>query len=473
MKKLLSILLSVLILSSALVALPAFAAEEGYKKGEVVKLGFTADDINRTFTGMEGTLTFGDDLSINEESVTFPHITDAMFNVTENGIDFNATNTDNYDISSDKVIIKAEFTVNKDTDSLSVTAKLDDIYYREGTALKDFEGITLPYALKLFVGDAPEATTAPDSTAASETGDTSSTDTTGETSATQATGDTSATEMTGDTSSTDSTETASATQATDSSSSSEETKSTSATDSPETTSSTEATTAPATEATEPQTTAPVTKPAEPAIKSLENGASTTQVDKFVTALKNDKDPKGSTFSLLCAKQKKVAKNAIAISWSKVKGAKSYVVYGAKCGSNYKKLKTVKAVKLTQKKLKKNTYYKYLIVAFDKNGKSLATSKTLHIATLGGKNGNAKSVSSKPSALNLKVKKSKTLKITVKAASKKVKIKNHRKTAFESSNPKIAAVNSKGKVTAKKKGACYIYAYAQNGIYKKIKVTVKK
>ncbi len=225
--------------------------------------------------------------------------------------------------------------------------------------------------------------------------------------------------------------------------------------------------------TAPQSTNPVTKPEEPEIKSLENGASTIQTERFITAIKNEKDPKGSTFSLLCAKQKKVAKNSITIAWNRVNGAKSYVVYGAKCGSKYKKIVTVKASKFTQKKLKKNTYYKYLIVAFDKNEKSLTVSKTLHIATLGGKNGNAKSVSSKPSSLKLRVKKSKTLKITVKKASKKAKIKNHRKTAFESSDKKIAVVNSKGKVTAKKKGVCYIYAYAQNGIYKKIKVTVKK
>lgn len=32
--------------------------------------------------------------------------------------------------------------------------------------------------------------------------------------------------------------------------------------------------------------------------------------------------------------------------------------------------------------------------------------------------------------------------------------------------------SKGVVKAKKKGTCYIYAYAQNGVYKKIKITVK-
>ena len=44
--------------------------------------------------------------------------------------------------------------------------------------------------------------------------------------------------------------------------------------------------------------------------------------------------------------------------------------------------------------------------------------------------------------------------------------------YASTNPKIAKVNSKGTITAVSKGTCYVYVYAQNGVYKKIKVTVK-
>ena len=52
------------------------------------------------------------------------------------------------------------------------------------------------------------------------------------------------------------------------------------------------------------------------------------------------------------------------------------------------------------------------------------------------------------------------------------IKQHRKIKFESSDKAIATVNAKGKITGKKKGKATVYAYAQNGIYKAIKVTVK-
>ena len=39
------------------------------------------------------------------------------------------------------------------------------------------------------------------------------------------------------------------------------------------------------------------------------------------------------------------------------------------------------------------------------------------------------------------------------------------------NTSIATVSSKGVIKGKKKGTCYVYVYAQNGVYKKIKVTV--
>ena len=50
--------------------------------------------------------------------------------------------------------------------------------------------------------------------------------------------------------------------------------------------------------------------------------------------------------------------------------------------------------------------------------------------------------------------------------------NHRKVAWESDDLTVAKVNSKGKITAVGKGSCYVYAYAQNGVSAKIKVTVK-
>ena len=44
--------------------------------------------------------------------------------------------------------------------------------------------------------------------------------------------------------------------------------------------------------------------------------------------------------------------------------------------------------------------------------------------------------------------------------------------YLSTNKKVATVTKGGKIKAKKKGTCYIYVYAHNGISKKIKVIVR-
>ena len=103
----------------------------------------------------------------------------------------------------------------------------------------------------------------------------------------------------------------------------------------------------------------------------------------------------------------------------------------------------------------------------------AVSETVIAVTAGGKYRNTSSVTlSKKKA---KLKTGKTLKLKGKAASNKSdgkKYKTFRKLIFESSNPLVATVTSKGKIKAIGKGKCYVYVYTQDGTYKRIKVTVK-
>lgn len=213
------------------------------------------------------------------------------------------------------------------------------------------------------------------------------------------------------------------------------------------------------------------------------GASEKAINKAIASLKNDKDPKGTSFGLLQAKAKGAAKNSVTLGWTSVKGAKKYVVYGNACNvgkkvNKYVKLKTttkksITIKKIKGKKVKKGTYYKFMVVALDKNNRVIGSSKTVHVATKGGKVGNDKTVTTAAKKNKVALKKGKTFRLKAKAvpASKKLKVRRHRKISYESSNSKIATVKN-GVITAKKKGTCYVYAYAQNGVFKKIKVTVK-
>ncbi len=212
------------------------------------------------------------------------------------------------------------------------------------------------------------------------------------------------------------------------------------------------------------------------------GASAACADKAITSMKSDNDPAGSKFAPLKLKSTKQGKNSVKLACTKAKGATSYVIYGNACGTKnkMKKLTTVKTnsynVKKISKKLKKGTYHKFIVVALDKNNNVVSTSKLIHVATTGGKVGNNKSVTVTKKVVNKakKLKKGKTLKLKAKAIakSKKLKVKKHKAVRYESTNTKIATVSNAGVVKAKKKGTCYIYAYAQNGVSKKIKVTVK-
>ena len=211
------------------------------------------------------------------------------------------------------------------------------------------------------------------------------------------------------------------------------------------------------------------------------GASAAAATKYLTSFAKESDPKGSVFNGLQLKMKKVTKKSVKISWKKVSGAKKYAIYGNKCGKKNKLdfiCNTTKtsytAKKVHGKKVKKGTYYKFIVVALNKNNKVITTSKVVHAATSGGKVGNDKKVTTKAKKNKVTIKKGKKFKLGAKPvpASKKLKVKRHRGLNYESTNPKIAKVTSKGVITGKKKGTCYVYAYAQDGVCAKVKVTVK-
>ena len=170
-----------------------------------------------------------------------------------------------------------------------------------------------------------------------------------------------------------------------------------------------------------------------------------------------------------------------LKWNKVADADGYVIYGNLCNTRGKTYKLVKQVTIKDNattswidtKLASGTYYKYCIKAYKLvDGKKawIAKSKVVHSTTTGGKYGNAASVKVNKTAVSLAVGKTFTMK--AEQIVKDLPIKKHAAIKYESSNSRVASVTSKGVIKAKKKGSCYIYVYAQNGMYKRVKVTVK-
>ena len=124
-------------------------------------------------------------------------------------------------------------------------------------------------------------------------------------------------------------------------------------------------------------------------------------------------------------------------------------------------------------MKKGKGYRYVVRAYKMvDGKriTISASKTVHVFTDGGKYGNAKTIKLKKSKAVIKA--GKTFKISAKEIKNKKPLRKHRQICYESSNKNVATVTKKDVIKGMAKGTCKIYVYAQNGICKTVKVTVK-
>lgn len=198
--------------------------------------------------------------------------------------------------------------------------------------------------------------------------------------------------------------------------------------------------------------------------------------------------KTTGFRRLRARSVKQTKTSVTLQWNIIKDADGYFIYGNRCNTGtksykYRKLATITGGDIstwTQKDLKKGTYYKYVVKAYRLvNGKKVVTdtSISVHAVTGGGKYGNAKAVSvtqigNKKNVSKITLKMGKTAQIKAKEVKKDKKIARHRKLCYESRNTKVATVTPDGLIRATGKGTCTIWVYAQNGVYKALKITVK-
>lgn len=182
-------------------------------------------------------------------------------------------------------------------------------------------------------------------------------------------------------------------------------------------------------------------------------------------------------------------NKFTLSWENVDGAQGYDIFVAQCGKKLNKkslIKTVKGkktsislAKIAGRKISGKKTYKAQIKAWryvDGKKVYVGSSRSYHVAGNANKKyTNVKKLKPAKKKYSLKKGKSTRIQATVVRQSKKKKLlpKSHGPALrYQSSDEKIAKVTQGGKVTAKKKGTCYITVAALNGINTRIKITVK-
>ncbi len=126
MKRIISIALAAL-LTLSLGVVSASAASK-YSKGQVIRVNLVASKSITNFTGLQGELGYGSNLSLVSGSFKAPSVPDMFCNVKKNPILFNGTSVSDYRLGSDKVVVTAKFKVLNDCDNLGITGKLEDIY---------------------------------------------------------------------------------------------------------------------------------------------------------------------------------------------------------------------------------------------------------------------------------------------------------------------------------------------------------
>lgn len=199
------------------------------------------------------------------------------------------------------------------------------------------------------------------------------------------------------------------------------------------------------------------------------------------------EPAPKVSSTLMTRMTAKGKTGLVVGWNRIQGAEGYDIFFARCNYGGKKIackhvKTIKGnktFKWRKSGLKKGKSYKlYVRTYVTKNGRKVYISKSPMIHAYTG-NGNRNCTNARSVTVNrtkVTLKKGKTFRIRARVnkvnKNKKLMPESHVTTLrYKTSDSRIAAVNSGGRITAKGRGTCYIYAFAHNGVSKRIKVTV--
>ena len=169
---------------------------------------------------------------------------------------------------------------------------------------------------------------------------------------------------------------------------------------------------------------------------------------------------------------KASSNKMNISFKKVNGASQYTLYRAINGTKFKKYKTLKTNRFTDRKLKKHTIYGYMVMAND--GKKTKSLKCYSVTgNSKGKQANVRNLTTSKT-VKIKAGQKKKLKVKISYYGNKKKPLNKQfggTLRYATNMPAIVKVDKNGTVTGIRKGHAMIYVYGQNGFYKSVKITV--
>ena len=183
--------------------------------------------------------------------------------------------------------------------------------------------------------------------------------------------------------------------------------------------------------------------------------------------------------MMLAKGEPSGTSGVKVTWQPVKGATGYKIYYTPCKTSFTEKKTVRAggsaKTYTIRNLNKSGQYKFYVAAMNKSG-VIAKSLLFHVAKKNHRQyTNARSISIAPKSMTIAAGSTVQASATVKKvnpAKQFMEDSHDKKIRYISSNPAVAKVGAKGKITAVKAGSCQIYAIAQNGMWaaSKVKVT---
>lgn len=177
--------------------------------------------------------------------------------------------------------------------------------------------------------------------------------------------------------------------------------------------------------------------------------------------------------------------SLSIAWSKITNAEGYDIFFTNCGktTTFQKVKTItgnETFSWVKTGLKKNACYKAYVRAWaKKDGKKQYVTKSpaVHTYTANGTKNYTVTKSVDVNKTSVTLAKGKTFAIKASVVkldkAKKLMPADHAPALrYKSSDSNIATVSSTGKITAKAKGTCKVYAYSHNGVTKTVGVSVK-